>query len=198
MKFFEKAKQFDIILGSNSPRRKQLLLESGIPFRVMPNNSNENFPENLSPSEIVTYLSKNKAKSYKEELKKTGVIVITADTIVVNGSQILNKPADKKEAIKMLQNLSGNTHEVITGVTISTINSEQSFYDKTLVSFATLDDEEILHYIESCKPFDKAGSYGIQEWIGIIGIEKISGSFHNVVGLPVHKVYSVIKSIVSA
>ena len=198
MEFFDRLKKYDIILGSNSPRRKQLLEESGIPFRVIGKQASEDFPENLSPKEIVIFLSKNKSKAYSDELSAINTIVITADTIVISDGKILNKPADAIEAEKMLNSLSGKTHEVYTGVTISSNSDSNSFYEKTLVSFAKLSQEEIEYYIKNFKPFDKAGSYGIQEWLGLIGIDRIEGSYHNVVGLPVQRVYATLKSFVGA
>jgi septum formation protein len=198
MYFFEKLKHYDIILGSKSPRRKALLKETGIPFRVMVKETDESFPENLSPIEIVTLLSKNKSKAFQEEVSTPGVIVITADTIVVNDGVILNKSSNIEEAREMLKSLSGRSHKVYTGVSICSKDKSIHFHDKTTVSFKILDEEEIDYYIKEYKPFDKAGSYGIQEWLGIIGIEGINGSYDNVVGLPVQKVYSAIKEIVMA
>ncbi len=198
MKFFEKAKQFDIILGSNSPRRKELMKESGIPFRVLKKSGKEDFPGNISPTEVAVFLSKEKAKAFAEEIKKQNTILITADTIVVCDSEIMNKPGNNAEAEAMLENLSGKTHKVITGVSITTKESQHTFHTETLVKFKILDKEEIQYYINKYKPLDKAGSYGIQEWIGSIGIEMINGSYNNVVGLPVHKVYSIIKDIIMA
>ena len=197
MEFFSRLKKYDIILGSNSPRRKQLLEQSGIPFRVLGKQTSEDFPKSLSPEEIVLFLSKNKSKAYTEELSAKNTIVITADTIVISDGEILNKPSDAAEAEKMLRSLSGKTHEVYTGVTISSNSDSTCFFDKTLVSFAKLSKEEITYYINNFKPFDKAGSYGIQEWLGLIGIDRIEGSYHNVVGLPVQKVYAVLKSFIN-
>ena len=197
MEFFSRLKKYDIILGSNSPRRKQLLEQSGIPFRVLGKQTSEDFPKSLSPEEIVLFLSKNKSKAYTEELSAKNTIVITADTIVISDGEILNKPSDAAEAEKMLRSLSGKTHEVYTGVTISSNSDSTCFFDKTLVSFAKLSKEEITYYINNFKPFDKAGSYGIQEWLGLIGIDRIEGSYHNVVGLPVQKVYAVLKIFIS-
>jgi septum formation protein len=198
MYFFEKLKHYDIILGSKSPRRKELLQETGIPFRILVKETDESFPNNLSPIEIVTLLSKNKSNAFQEEISTPGVIVITADTIVVNDSAILNKSSNTHEAREMLKSLSGRTHKVYTGVSICSKEKSIHFHDKTSVSFKLLDDDEIDYYIKKFKPFDKAGSYGIQEWLGIIGIESINGSYDNVVGLPVQKVYSAIKEIVLA
>ena len=197
MEFFSRLKKYDIILGSNSPRRKQLLEQSGIPFRVLGKQTSEDFPKSLSPEEIVLFLSKNKSKAYTEELSAKNTIVITADTIVISDGEILNKPSDAAEAEKMLRSLSGKTHEVYTGVTISSNSDSTCFFDKTLVSFAKLSQEEITYYINNFKPFDKAGSYGIQEWLGLIGIDRIEGSYHNVVGLPVQKVYAMLKSFIN-
>jgi septum formation protein len=164
----------------------------------MVKETDESFPENLSPIEIVTLLSKNKSKAFQEEILTPNVIVITADTIVVYDGGILNKSSNIKEAREMLKSLSGRSHKVYTGVSICSKDKSIHFHDKTTVSFKILDEEEIDYYIKEYKPFDKAGSYGIQEWLGIIGIEGINGSYDNVVGLPVQKVYSAIKEIVMA
>ncbi|MCT4581539.1 MAG: Maf family nucleotide pyrophosphatase [Flavobacteriales bacterium] len=177
-----------IILASQSPRRKELL--SGIvdDFKTEVRSVDEVFPDGLTNGEIAVYLSELKAQAFKEDVQQEEVI-ITADTIVCIGSKVLGKPKDKTEAIKMLKGLSGNTHEVITGVTLLTNTQKLSFYDKTLVTFYELSDEEIDFYIEQHQPFDKAGSYGIQEWIGYIGIKEMKGDYYNVMGLPLHLLY---------
>ncbi len=196
MDFYNKLKKYDIILGSKSPRRKALLKNCNIPFRVFSKPTKEDFPENLSPEEIATHLSKTKISAYKEELSNPFVIVITADTIVVRDKHILNKPSNEQNAIEMLVSLSGRSHEVYTGVSIGSSKKTIDFFDKTIVSFSELSKEEITYYIKEYRPFDKAGSYGIQEWLGLIAITKIEGSYNNVVGLPVHKVYSELKNFI--
>ncbi len=196
MHFFEVLKDFDIILGSRSPRRKWLLEESGIPFRVLVKETNEDFCNNRRPDEIVISLSRSKAEMFTKELENDKTIVITADTIVVIDGKIINKPGNEQEAIEMLKYLSGRTHEVFTGVCILGKNFQKEFYDRSLVRFMPFEEEEIIYYINEYKPFDKAGSYGIQEWLGFVGIESIEGSFFNVMGLPIHKVYSALKDFV--
>ncbi|MDR4989242.1 MAG: Maf family nucleotide pyrophosphatase [Bacteroidales bacterium] len=189
MEFFRKLKQYDIILASQSPRRRALMEAAGIPFRTMVKPTSEHFPEDLKPAEIVSYLCRAKADCFNEELKQPGVVLITADTIVVHGGEIINKPSGAEEAFSMLSRLSGSTHEVYTGVCIRTQQKEIVFHDHSLVTFRALTEEEIRYYIAQYAPWDKAGAYGIQEWIGYIGIESIEGSYPNVMGMPVHKVY---------
>lgn len=176
-----------ILLASNSPRRKELLASLGLTFEVRVKEVHEDFPEHMQREEVAEYLASHKADAYANDLKDE--VLITADTIVCLGDRILNKPADAKEAFEMLRALSGAGHEVITGVCLLTRESKKVFHDTTKVYFKKLSDEEINYYINHYKPFDKAGAYGIQEWIGMIGIEKIEGSYFNVVGLPVQKLY---------
>ncbi len=184
-----------IILASQSPRRKELL--SGIidDFKTEVRSVDEVYPDGLTNEEIAIYLSELKAQAFEGDVQKEE-IVITADTIVCIGNKVLGKPQNKVEAVDMLKGLSGNTHEVITGVTILTDTRKYSFYDKTLVSFYELMDEEIDFYIEQYQPFDKAGSYGIQEWIGYIGIKEMKGDYYNVMGLPLHLLYRNLKKFI--
>lgn len=177
-----------ILLASNSPRRKELLAGLGLAFKVRVKEVQEDFPEHMRREEVAEFLASHKADAYAADLGDE--ILITADTIVCLGERILNKPADFSEAQDMLRALSGTHHEVITGVCLLTSTSKTVFHDVTKVYFKPLSDEEIDYYIEHYKPFDKAGAYGIQEWIGMIGIEKIEGSYFNVVGLPVQKLYT--------
>ncbi|MEJ8756538.1 Maf-like protein [Pontibacter sp. H259] len=176
-----------LLLASNSPRRKELLAGLGLTFEVKVKEVHEDFPEELKREAVATYLASHKADQYETDLENE--ILITADTIVCLGDKVLNKPADHAEAFSMLRALSGTSHEVITGVCILTRESKTVFHDTTKVYFKELSDEEINYYITNYKPFDKAGAYGIQEWIGKIGIERIEGSYFNVVGLPVQKLY---------
>jgi septum formation protein len=176
-----------IILASKSPRRQQLLQLMNINFKVVLKEVDENYPEELTPPEIAVYISEKKAKAFDETI--TNEIVITADTIVSVADQILGKPENEEHAFEMLSLLSGRKHEVITGVTLLAVNRLKSFYEVSEVYFKALSPEEIRSYIKTCKPFDKAGSYGIQEEIGLIGIERINGSYTNVVGLPTHRLY---------
>ena len=175
-----------IILGSKSPRRRELLKGLGVEFDTRTKEVEEIFPPALYKEEIPVYLSQLKAKAFKEELQKDELI-ITSDTIVWNENKQLGKPKDRAEAIEMLQCLSGKNHEVITAVTLLTIEKTHSFYETTKVFFKELTLAEIEYYVDNYQPYDKAGSYGIQEWIGFIGIPKIEGDYFNVVGLPLFR-----------
>jgi septum formation protein len=184
----DKIKNFNLILGSRSPRRIELLREAGIPFTLgIPHELDENYPPGLNKLQIPVYLSEMKSKTYGEIGEKD--ILLTADTIVWLEDQIINKPSDFSEAFRMLSSLSGKMHEVITGVCLRNKNRMSSFYSCSEVYFSRLSREEIEFYIETCKPYDKAGAYGVQEWIGYMGIERINGSHFNVMGLPVQKLY---------
>ena len=182
-----KLKGKKLILGSQSPRRKDLLASLDLDFKVITKNIDETYPNGLSNKEIAEYLANLKSTVFKP---KSNEIIITADTIVCVGNEILGKPSTKIEAIQMLKKLSDRAHEVITGVSIKSMNNEYTFSDTTSVHFGKLTYDEIDYYIDTYKPYDKAGSYGIQEWIGQIGITKIEGSYFNVMGLPVHRVYA--------
>ena len=183
--FFQKK---HLILASGSPRRKLLLEDMGLDFEIRLKNIEEFYPDHLKGSEISEYLAKVKASPFHEELKENDLL-ITADTIVWLEGKALGKPEDKKEATAMLKKLSGKTHAVISSVALTSIEKQVIISDLTHVKFKNLSDEEIKYYIDHFKPFDKAGAYGIQEWIGYIGIEKIEGSYFNVVGFPVQKFY---------
>ena len=186
-------KKYQVTLASNSPRRKELLTKIIPIFKVESKEVEEIYPNNLQGGEIATYLSQLKSKPFQPNENE---LIITADTIVIIDGIILGKPKTPEEAINMLTLLSGKKHEVITGVTIRTKDKELSFYDVTKVEFYELKPDEIEHYIKQYKPFDKAGSYGIQEWIGHVGIKKIEGDFYNVMGLPVHRVYRELKQFI--
>ncbi len=186
----EKLKDYRIILASQSPRRKKLLEDLGLKFETLPVDVDESYPSQLKAQEIALYLSQLKANTFNFDKLCSSCLIITADTIVWQDGQTLSKPTDDRDAIRILNLLSGNKHEVITGVTIRTRQKTHSFYSSTTVYFKELSHEEIAYYIEQFKPFDKAGAYGIQEWIGYIGIEKIEGSYFNVVGLPVQRLYT--------
>lgn len=185
----------NIILGSNSPRRKELLGGLGIAFevRVLPDIS-ENFPENLPVDETALYIAREKAEAYKPLLQEDD-LVITADTVVVCGESVLGKPVDAADARRMLKMLSGRTHHVITGVCLSTLTMQRAFSVCTEVTFKQLSDEEINYYINKYQPFDKAGAYGIQEWIGYIGVTGLKGSYFNVMGLPVQRIYEELRKL---
>jgi septum formation protein len=176
------------ILASKSPRREQLLRELGLDFEVVVRDYNEVYPDNLSGVEIAEYLARQKAYLYEGEISDND-IVIAADTIVWCGNRVLDKPSDYNEAFDILRFMSGKTHEVITGVTFLTNSADLTFSETTRVTFDDLCDEEIDFYIREFKPYDKAGAYGIQEWIGLAGITSIEGSYFNVMGLPVQKLY---------
>ena len=171
----QKFEGFEIILGSNSPRREQLLKELGLKFQVIAKDVDETIPMQFRREDIAMFLARKKALAFKAEVREKG-IVITADTLVAVDDLILGKPSDEKDAERMLRLLSGRRHQVITGVCIMSNRKSESFFVKTDVSFKTLRDEEIKYYIETCKPLDKAGSYGIQEWIGYIGVVSLEGS----------------------
>lgn len=176
-----------MILASNSPRRQQLLREAGFEFEVFVRDFPEDYPEDLPADEVAQYLAVQKNENYRPLLPDA--LIITADTTVVLGDRVMNKPQNEEEAKEMLTSLSNRTHEVICGVCISSSNREVSFSDRTEVTFGTLSPEEVSHYVSHYQPYDKAGAYGIQEWIGMTKIVRISGSYYNVMGLPTHKVY---------
>ena len=186
---------YKIILGSSSPRRRELLENLDIEFTVIPIKTDEKYPQNLAPTKVPEFLSQKKARAY-DGLLQPDWILITADTVVIVDNQIIGKPHTKDKAIEMLKKLSAKAHLVITGVTLRAINRSKSFSCTTKVWFKELEPEEIEYYVEKYKPFDKAGAYGIQEWIGYIGIQHIEGSYYNVVGLPVQKIYTELKSFV--
>ncbi len=189
MKLSEKYKNKKILLASKSPRRQELLKGLDINFEIANIiEINENFPNTLKSKEIAAYLSELKAQAYLKNIKKDEII-ITADTIVWHNNKVLNKPKDRADAFNMISALSEDKHMVYTGVSISSVKKQLTFVSATKVFFKQLTDDEIYYYIDRYKPFDKAGAYGIQEWIGYIGIEKIEGSYFNVMGLPVQKLY---------
>jgi septum formation protein len=184
----EKFKGIPVILGTSSPRRIQLFNELGLEYTVLAKEFEEDFPANFRREDTAMYLARKKSLSYKAEVSEAG-IVITADTIVAVDDLILGKPKDDKDAENMLRQLSGRRHSVVTGVCIMSAKKSESFFVKTDVSFKTLRPNEISYYIETYKPLDKAGAYGIQEWIGIIGVDYLMGSYYNVVGLPTKELY---------
>lgn len=185
-------KKYKIVLGSASPRRQELLRGINLNFEVLPMNVNESYPPDLNGVEIPMYLAEKKADAYKNMLNDE-LMVITADTIVFLDGKVLGKPVDKADAFKMLQRLSGKTHQVITGVCISTNLRRRTFHTISEVKFARLNDAEIDYYLEHYAPYDKAGSYGVQEWIGFIAVEQINGSYFNVMGLPIQRLYNELK-----
>lgn len=180
------------ILASRSPRREQILRELGLEFDVVIKDYKEDYPANLSGAGIAEYLAHQKALQFKNGISDDD-IVITADTIVWCSNNVLDKPSDYKEAVDILRIISGKTHDVITGVTFFSNHGEHIFSETTKVTFDNLTDEQINYYIQEFKPFDKAGAYGIQEWIGLVGIISVEGSYFNVMGLPVQKLYTELK-----
>ncbi len=182
----------NIILASNSPRRKDLLSMAGIQFSVQSKNVDENHPDNASLQEIPLLLAQKKAHAFSAEITNED-IVIGADTVVILNNKIYEKPTDRNDAISMLQELCGNTHTVVTGVCIFSKQKEVSFSKSTQVTFNQLTTEEITYYVDNFKPYDKAGSYACQEWIGAVAISKFDGDYFNVVGLPINEVYKVLK-----
>lgn len=180
-----------LILASGSPRRQQILKEAGIIFFIKTKPTPEDYPANLTPEEIPEFLARKKAFPFLGEISEE--IVISADTVVILDGEVIGKPADFDDAFQMLKKLSGKKHRVTTGVCIASKEKQISFSDHTDVYFKVLSDDDINYYLNNYKPYDKAGAYGIQEWIGYIGIEKINGSFYNVMGLPVHLVIDHLK-----
>lgn len=179
---------YKLILGSNSPRRQELLKSLGFTFLNKPINADESFPIDLLAEEIPLYLAEKKADAYEEDLTENEIL-ITADTIVWCEGKVFNKPANFIEGKKMLETLSGKMHEVYTGVCLKSGNKQTTFYDVSNVYFKKLKSEEIEYYLTNYSPYDKAGGYGVQDWLGYIGIDKIEGSFYNVMGLPVKELY---------
>lgn len=180
----------EIILASGSPRRRELMMGMGIPFRVAESYSiDEVYPADLPPHEVPLFLAELKSKAYPTALADNQIL-ITADTVVVHDAHVIGKPKDREEAIEILSTLSGSIHKVTTGVVIRNRSAQKALSDTAKVTFGTLTSEEIGFYVDHFRPYDKAGSYGIQEWIGYIGIERIEGSFYNVMGLPTRLLYT--------
>lgn len=182
-------KKYKVILASNSPRRKELLAGLGVDYevRTLP-DVDESYPDTLQGADIPLYIAKEKADAYRNMLQP-GELMITADTIVWLDGRVLGKPKDREDALCMLRDMSGRTHEVFTGVCITTTEWQRSFAAQTEVRFAELSEEEITYYVDKFQSMDKAGAYGVQEWIGFIGVENISGSYYNIMGLPVQRLY---------
>ena len=181
--------KYKVILASGSPRRRELMAGLGVNYevRILP-DVDESYPDTLQGEEIPLYIAKEKADAYIP-MMQPDELIITADTIVWLDGEVLGKPRDREDALQMLRTMSGHTHEVFTGVCITTTDWQRSFTAQTEVRFATLSEDEIIYYVDNFKPMDKAGAYGVQEWIGFIGVENISGSYYNIMGLPVQKLY---------
>jgi len=190
-------KNYHIILASASPRRKHLLEQMGIIFTILPKDINEDFPAGLAPVEAAEFLSRKKAEAFSEDEINEKTLIITADTIVAVEGKILGKPEDKHHAKEILSTLSGKTHLVVTGVTLRKKGDSVTFSASTKVTFKKLSAEEIEYYLDNCKPYDKAGAYGIQEWIGHVAISKIEGSFYNVMGLPTYMLHNELETFLS-
>ena len=188
-------KNYRIVLASQSPRRKELLAGLGLKYetRVLP-DVDESFPPELTGGDIPMYIAREKAEAYRPSLS-ADELLITADTIVWLGGTVLGKPVDRDDALRMLGLLSGRTHEVYTGVCLTTIRWQHTFTARTEVRFCPLDEEEITWYVDRYRPFDKAGAYGVQEWIGYVGVEHIAGSYFNIMGLPVQRLYRELKKM---
>lgn len=190
----ENLNKYEIVLASNSPRRKELLQRMGVNFKVRTLfGIDESYPDSLRGEDIVCYISRNKAKAYQSSMAPNELL-ITADTIVYVDGEVMGKPKNAEQAKEMLHKLSGKTHQVITGVTIVTAERTENFGVTSQVKFTNITDEEINFYVDNYLPFDKAGAYGIQEWIGIVAVEEIKGSYFNVVGLPVQRLYQKLKT----
>ncbi len=181
-----------IYLASKSPRRQELLKLMGLPFQLLLKDVDERYPSNLEPTQVASYISEIKAKSYDPQLDG---IILTADTVVIIDDEILGKPLNAKHAFEMLKKLSGKMHIVITAFSIVHKTKIKTYSETTEVYFKHLSDLQIINYVENCKPFDKAGAYGIQEWMGLIAIQKIVGSYTNVMGLPTEKLYAVLQEL---
>ena len=181
--------KYKVILASGSPRRRELMAGLGVNYevRILP-DVDESYPDTLQGEEIPLYIAKEKADAYIP-MMQPDELIITADTIVWLDGKVLGKPRDREDALQMLRTMSGRTHEVFTGVCITTTDWQRSFTAQTEVRFATLSEDEIIYYVDNFRPMDKAGAYGVQEWIGFIGVENISGSYYNIMGLPVQKLY---------
>lgn len=189
---FNNLSKYNVVLASNSPRRRELLSQLGIEYTVKTiEGIDESYPDSEARAEVAEFIAAKKARAYLQAMDDNDLI-ITADTIVCVEDEILGKPKDAEDACRMLKKLSGREHDVVTGVVVATKNRQESFSVTTRVKFAVLTDEIITHYVENFKPFDKAGAYGIQEWIGFVGVESISGSFFNVIGLPVQRLFQVL------
>jgi septum formation protein len=176
-----------LILASSSPRRQYLMKEAGFTFTIEKPDVEESFPDDMPVEQVAKYLAEKKAEFFRPKMHDE--IIVTADTVVILNGKILNKPQDRNEAVEMLTSLSGKTHVVMTGVSIFSKEKEESFDDTTEVTFVSLTQAQIEFYIDNYKPYDKAGAYGAQDWIGMVAIEKITGSYFNVMGLPIQKVY---------
>ena len=186
-------KKYNIVLASKSPRRQELLKGIGVDFTILTKEVDESFPSRLPLIDVAPFLSLKKAKAFEDTELPDNYMVITADTVVIVENEILGKPKDHNDAVRMMNLLSGRVHKVVTGVTVHTKTKTKTFSVISKVTFESLDNQEIDYYIDNFKPYDKAGAYGVQEWIGYIGVSNVEGSYYNVMGLPTQKLYKVLK-----
>ena len=189
----ENLKKYNIVLASKSPRRQELLKGIGVDFTILTKEVDESFPSRLQLIDVAPFLSLKKAKAFEDAELPENYMVITADTVVIVENEILGKPKDRDDAVRMMKLLSGKVHKVVTGVTVHTKEKTKTFSVTSKVTFETLDNQEVDYYIDNFKPYDKAGAYGVQEWIGYIGVSNVEGSYYNVMGLPTQKLYKVLK-----
>ena len=189
----ENLKKYNIVLASKSPRRQELLKGIGIDFSIQTKEVDESYPQRLPVIDVAPFLSLKKAKAFEDTELPDNYMVITADTVVIVENEILGKPKDRDDAVRMLEMLSGKVHKVVTGVTVHTKEKTKTFSVVSKVTFEKLDNQEVNYYIDNFKPYDKAGAYGVQEWIGYIGVSNVEGSYYNVMGLPTQKLYKVLK-----
>lgn len=198
MLLHERLRNYRLLLASQSPRRRELLSGCGLPYELAPRYAcEERYPTGLPAEEVPRYLSRLKSEAYPFPLDERDIL-LTADTVVVLGDRVLGKPHDRTDAVAMLRALAGRSHVVVSGVTLRTVHASHTFTTRSEVWFRPLRDEEIDYYVDTCRPYDKAGSYGIQEWLGYVAIERIDGSFYNVMGLPVQRLYVELERFLAA
>ena len=186
-------KKYNIVLASKSPRRQELLKGIGVDFSILTKEVDESYPSKLPLVDVAPFLSLKKAKAFDDAELPENYMVITADTVVIVENEILGKPKDRDDAVRMMKMLSGKVHKVVTGVTVHTKAKTKTFSVISKVTFESLDNQEVDYYIDNLKPYDKAGAYGVQEWIGYIGVSNVEGSYYNVMGLPTQRLYKVLK-----
>lgn len=190
----DKLKEYNVVLASKSPRRQELLGGMGVAFQVLTKETDESYPLSMDRAEVAAYLSEKKSMAFSEDELPSNFLLITADTVVIADDVILGKPSDADEARAMLKALANRQHRVVTGVTVRSAERSETFSVTSEVCFSSLEDAEIEYYIDNYRPFDKAGAYGIQEWIGYVGISELYGSFYNVMGLPTQRLFQVLKT----
>lgn len=186
-------KKYNIVLASKSPRRQELLKGIGVDFTILTKEVDESYPSRLPSIDVAPFLSLKKAKAFEDAELPDNYMVITADTVVIIENEILGKPKDREDAIRMINQLSGKVHKVVTGVTVHTKDKTKTFSVTSKVTFEKLDNQEVEYYVDNYRPYDKAGAYGVQEWIGYCGVSSVEGSYFNVMGLPTQKLYKVLK-----